>query len=162
MAQIHWTNGILLGVYKHISLNKQTAKLAAAWQNRQNDCAPSKDSDQPWHQLSLIRVFAVRAKKHWTLNYLLASAQSDQSLRCRMKKHWALTYLLSAQWRLWSDWADAQADLSLRWSAQADLSLRWSVQANLSLRWAHMSFCGSNKKTKSLGTKDELVIEGIL
>ena len=50
-------------------------------------CAPSKDSDQPGH---LIRVFAVRLKKHWVLNYLL-----------------------SAQWKLWSDWADAQADLSL-------------------------------------------------
>ena len=39
----------------------------------------------------------------------------------RMKKHWALNYLLSAQWRLWLDSADAQADQSLR--------------------WAHMSFC---------------------
>ena len=33
-----------------------------------------------------------------------------------MKKHWALNYLLIAQWRFWSDWADAQADLSLRWA----------------------------------------------
>ena len=55
-------------------------------------CAPSEDSDQPGHPPSLIRVFAVR-----------------------MKNHWALNYLLSAQWRLWSDWADAQADLSLCW-----------------------------------------------
>ena len=54
-------------------------------------CAPSKDSDQPWHLPSLIRVFAVR-----------------------MKKHWALNYPLSTQRRVWSDWADAQADLSLR------------------------------------------------
>ena len=61
-------------------------------------CAPSEDSDQPGHPPSLVRVFGVR-----------------------MKKHWALTYLLSAQWRLWSDWTDAQADLSLH--------------------WAHMSFC---------------------
>ena len=38
-----------------------------------------------------------------------------------MKKQWALNYLLSAQWRLWSDWVDGQADLSLR--------------------WVHMSFC---------------------
>ena len=28
-----------------------------------------------------------------------------------MKKDWVLSCLLSAQWRLWSDWADAQADL---------------------------------------------------
>ena len=29
-------------------------------QNKQNDCAPSKDSDQPRHPPSLIRVFTVR------------------------------------------------------------------------------------------------------
>ena len=36
----------------------------------------------------------------------------------RMKKAWVLTcsYPLSAQRRLWSDWAYAQADLSLRWA----------------------------------------------
>ena len=45
------------------------------------------------HGVSLIRVFAVRRKKAWVLNYPL-----------------------SAQRRLWSDWADAQADLSLRWA----------------------------------------------
>ena len=61
---------------------------AATWQNQQSECAPSEDSDQP----SLIRVFAVR-----------------------MKKTWVLSYPLRAQRRLWSDWADAQADLSLRW-----------------------------------------------
>ena len=54
-------------------------------------CAPSEDSDQPGHPPSLIRVFAVR-----------------------MKKAWALSYPLRAQRRLWSDWVDAQADLSLR------------------------------------------------
>ena len=42
---------------------------------------------------SLIRVFAVR-----------------------MNKAWVLSYPLSAQRRLWSDLADAQADLSLRWA----------------------------------------------
>ena len=56
-------------------------------------CAPSEDSDQPGHPPSLIRVFAVR-----------------------MKKAWVLSYPFSVQRRLWSDWADAQADLSLRWA----------------------------------------------
>ena len=56
-------------------------------------CAPSEDSDQLGHLPSRIRVFAVR-----------------------MKKAWVLSYPLSAQRRLWSDWADAQADLSLRWA----------------------------------------------
>ena len=61
-------------------------------------CAPSKDSGQPGHLPIWWSVFAV----------------------C-MKKHWALNYLLSTQWRLWSDWAYAQADQNLR--------------------WGHMSFC---------------------
>ena len=50
-------------------------------------------SDQPRHPPSLIRVFTV----------------------C-MKKAWVLSYPFSAQRRLWSDSADAQADLSLRWA----------------------------------------------
>ena len=66
---------------------------AASWQNQESDCAPSEDSDQPGHPPILIRAFAVRMKKAWTLSYQL-----------------------SAQRRLWSDWADAQADLSLRWA----------------------------------------------
>ena len=35
-------------------------------------------------------------------------------LAVRMKKAWFLSYPFSAQRRLWSDWADAQVDLSLR------------------------------------------------
>ena len=58
-------------------------------EERADLCAPH----QPGHPRSLIRVFAVRMKKAWTLSYPL-----------------------SAQRRLWSDWADAQADLSLRWA----------------------------------------------
>ena len=53
----------------------------------------SKDFDQPGHLPNLIRVFAV----------------------C-MKKAWSLSYPLNTLWRFWSDWADAQADLSLHWA----------------------------------------------
>ena len=56
-------------------------------------CAPSEDSDQPGHPPSLIRVFADR-----------------------MTKAWVLSYLLSVQRRLWTNWSDAQVDLSLRWA----------------------------------------------
>ena len=45
----------------------------------------------------------------------MASAQSDQSLRCPHEETLSLSYPLSAQQNLWSDWVDAQADLSLRW-----------------------------------------------
>ena len=36
-------------------------------------CAPSKDSDQPWHSPSLIRVFAAHVKKAWVLSYPLSA-----------------------------------------------------------------------------------------
>ena len=43
-------------------------------------CAPSKDSDQPWHLPSLIRVFAVCMKKQWALTtYLAHGKDSDQT-----------------------------------------------------------------------------------
>ena len=73
--------------------NTNFDKWATTWQNKQNGCAHSEDSDQPGHPPSLIRVFAVP-----------------------MKKAWIFSYPLSAQGRLWSDWANAQADLSLRWA----------------------------------------------
>ena len=55
-------------------------------------CAPSEDSGQPGHPPRLISVFAARMKKAWVLSYPTKSQRS-----------------------LWSDWADAQADLGLRW-----------------------------------------------
>ena len=53
-------------------------------------CAPSEDPDQPGHPPNLIRVVTIRMKKPRVLSY--------------------------ARRRLWSDWADAQADLSLLWA----------------------------------------------
>ena len=66
-------------------------------------CAASEGSDQHGHPPSLMSDFAVR-----------------------MKKPWVLSYPLSAQRRLWSDWADAQADLSPRW---AQWSFCWFCHA---------------------------------
>ena len=60
---------------------------AASWQNQQNGM---------WAQERL------------------RSAQSDQSSLSTWRKFWVRSYPLSAQQRLWSDWADAQADLNLR------------------------------------------------
>ena len=77
----------------HLRNHDEYQISAASWQNQKCGCAPSEDSDQSGHLPSLIRVLAVR-----------------------MKKAWVLSYPLSAQRRLWSDWADAQADLSLRWA----------------------------------------------
>ena len=47
-----------------------------------------------------------------------------------IKKAWVLSYPLSTQQSLWSDWADAQADLSLRW---AHMVLSWGGSNKMSL-----------------------------
>ena len=39
-------------------------------------CVPSKDSDQPGHPPSPIRVFAVRMKKAWVLSYPLSAQRT--------------------------------------------------------------------------------------
>ena len=74
------------------ALNFWFSKWAATWQNQQSECAPNE------------------LRSAW------ASAQSDQSSLCTQ---WvAKDPQLSScrQLRLWPDWADAQADLRLRWA----------------------------------------------
>ena len=104
--------------------------------------APSEDSDQPGHPPSLIRVFAVRMKKAWVLSYSLSrclgrSESSDTVILLVLSWGSALFWFWSRLWgrtspwdyliipkqnlafssrRLWSDWANTQADLSLRWA----------------------------------------------
>ena len=56
---------------------------------------------------------------NWAVTWQNQQSECAPSVRIfavRMKKSWFLSYPLSAQRRLWSDWADAQADLSLRWA----------------------------------------------
>ena len=65
-------------------------KWAATWQNKQNECAPSEDSDQPGQ-----------------------SAQSVQSFRCPHEETLSPELHLERKRRLWSDWADALAESSL-------------------------------------------------
>ena len=60
-----------------------------------------------------------------------------------MKKAWVLSYSLSAERRLWSDWADAQADLS------HPLSLIW-VFAGRTATLLVLSYRGSNSWYQAL------------
>ena len=100
---------------------------AATWQNQWNECVPSKDSDQPGHPPSLIRVLAVR-----------------------MKKAWVFSYPLSAQRRLWSDWADAQADLSL---LRAHSHFVGFVMSRLIFIWHALGFNENDHTTKKKWAK---------
>ena len=89
-------------------------------------CAPSEDSDQPGHPPSLIRVFAVRMKKAWVASY------GPKLSSC-------------GQRGLWSDWADAQVDLSLRWvhSHIVGFVMRWLILMSFTSaglkNWRHAS-----------------------
>ena len=74
-------------------MRRKAIKLYEQRHDKTNKVTVRPDSDQPAHPPSLMRVFAVR-----------------------MQKTWVLSYPLSAQRRLLSDWADAHADLSLRWA----------------------------------------------
>ena len=79
-------------IRKHCYYNPNIWTIwAASWQNQQNYLCAQQRLRSAWHLPSLIRVFAVRTKKHLVLSYPL-----------------------STQRRLWSDWAIAQAILSLR------------------------------------------------
>ena len=52
--------GCLLNVFINEPPHDKTNKMV---------CAPCENSDQPGHLPSLIRVFAIRMKKHWVLSY---------------------------------------------------------------------------------------------
>ena len=93
----------------YVILVSQFTIWVATWQNQQNECAPNEDSDQPGHPPSLIKVFALRS-----LGPKVSSC---------------------GQRRLWSDWADAQADLGLRWvhSHFVGFSCRGSYQVTIVL-----------------------------
>ena len=58
------------GQYKKTKAIYTVHIWSATWQNQQNKCAPSEDSDQPGHPPSLISVFAVRMKKALVLTVL--------------------------------------------------------------------------------------------
>ena len=89
-----WCNNI---VSKYSNFRQYSCPLLECWTFELRHDKPNKISvrpvttDQPGHPL--IRVLAVH-----------------------MKKAWVLSYPLSAQQGLWSDWVDAQADLSLSWA----------------------------------------------
>ena len=89
--------------FKSDGWSEARPKWATAWKTNKLICAPNEDSDQPGHPFSLIRVFTVH-----------------------MMTPLVLSYPLSAHRRLWSDWVDAQSDLSLHW---AHMPFRWFYHA---------------------------------
>ena len=95
-----WQNVLALYKYKWVTLKPSVNwyRIILIWYELPHDitnkmiCAPSEESDQPGNLPSLVRVFAVRSK----------CSRGPNVSSC-------------GQRRLWSDWANAQADLRLRW-----------------------------------------------
>ena len=102
--------------------DNQMAELFEPSHDKTNkmSCAHSEDSDQPEHSPSLIRTFAVCSKD--------SQGTKDRGQR-----------------RLWSDWADAQADLSPCWAFcwfcnVADHIVYYHVQLSLVIGWLLIFF----------------------
>ena len=100
---------------------------AATWQNQQCVYSPSEDSNQPGHPPSLI------------------------SLRCPHEETLGPSYPLSAQRRLWSDWVDSQADLSLRWAHThfVGFVVSWLIYMYKETRYttkSNVNFCGFSRR----------------
>ena len=135
-----------LGAHSYDFKDYYNLNLSMTKQNKMT-CAPSKDSDQRGHLPRLIRVFAVRMRKPWSLaTYKPQSKDSDLKLpwvhvillvlSCSGSIIFLISYTTDhlhslvrvfarrskgsygpkasswGQQRLWSDWADAQADQS--------------------------------------------------
>ena len=68
-----WTHSLQRTSLSSLEVVASLGKWATTWQNQQNECAPSEDSDQPGHPPNLIRVLTVCMKKHWVLSYQLST-----------------------------------------------------------------------------------------
>ena len=88
-------------------------------------CAPGEYTNQPGHPPGLISVFGQR-----------------------IKKHWGLRNPLSDERRLWSEWADVQADLSLRW-AHIILLFFFMLRLILLCQRLEMLVCWTDKTSQS-------------
>ena len=88
---------ILICMFKYHYLAFATSMWTSQWENVPSDMCANKDSNQPAHLRSLIRVFIVR-----------------------MKKFCIFYYSKCAQWWFWSDCANAFADLNLGWAQRSE------------------------------------------
>ena len=70
-------------------------------------CVSAEANNESAHSQYMSRLMTKPIKSLWAQRRVFV---------VRMKKAWVLSYPLSVQRRLWSDWADAQPDLSLRWA----------------------------------------------
>ena len=66
-------------------------KMSCLMTKPTNDRVPRKDSDQPGHPPSLIRVFAVRMKKHLVISYEGLDGVVWNSLISKILAHYSLS-----------------------------------------------------------------------
>ena len=89
--------------------------------------ADNEDSDQTARMRRLIWVFVGRTFQ------ISLRISTDQNLHCAHFDSQDCKFSSCGQWRLWSDCADAQADLSLRWAHISDQPAHF--------HWSESSLC---------------------
>ena len=72
---------IILDIHNSIYWYIHKNIWATSWQNQQNDCAPSEDSDQPGHSLSLISLRCALNGQLRTQAFFMWTAKTDQTGR---------------------------------------------------------------------------------
>ena len=128
---------ILCEVYRpqQVETNKAIFKLLFESQQQKTylwKCAPSEDSDLPAHPRSLIRIFTGR----------VLDSQGYEVSSCGHR-------------RLWSDGADAQADLSLRWE---DISKGTSFHVMAHIFFASLGYeCNSWKSCETVLSRQNIL-----
>ena len=101
LEDVDWSFWLHQGVTSHDSCAKKMS--TKTWHQTLSTCAASWLNATKWHVCPAKTQISLDIRPIWSV------------FAVRMKKAWVLSYPMSTQRRLWSDWADAQADLSLRW-----------------------------------------------
>ena len=101
-----------LGIVSFFCLPQQKKCLNHCYLPFDGRFTPIKHPNEPRHDKT--NKMSVRPAKT-QINLDIRPVWSESSLSA-WRKAWVLSYALSAKRRLWSGWADAQADLSLHWA----------------------------------------------
>ena len=116
---------LMLGDHRNLDLNviQRLSSLTQLFPNTFNEklCEQllvclNLDIENQWNKFPVHERNIIEPRHDKTNKMSVRPAKTRISLGIGMKKAWVLRYPLSAQRRLWSDWADAQADLNLHWA----------------------------------------------
>ena len=112
--QMFWQKVIFFQVDKKSQIfeNAALCQKPTAFQIRGRTNAKSKAGTLPTAGVNVFEPSHDKTNKMIRLGIRPAWSESSLRAQCPAES----SHEMSAKWRLWSDWVDAQADLSLRWA----------------------------------------------